>query len=306
MGVWCRGRGISHGWTEVGGGAEGIITEARQREVKVIISEALVLPLADAEQIARALPNTIIVHLLHGAPAWCASYAPAMTYGAIRQSQELANVFAGTVSDPTQMTWPAGAKVIHLPNPIELPPELVDWKQIPSPRRSAPITISLIARPFPAKNWGGMLAALGILASRRPVRAICAGRPSVWQHHHFDYLAALGIPAECMEFADWSLTLHRVAERVHVGLASGFTDSLNLIAAEHCLLGTPVVGSPSTSWMPRHWQVNPQDPQAMADAVEYLARHRRREGRRGRKIVRTMAKQNEAILLRNLNALIGA
>lgn len=302
LGVWLRSRGIGHGWAP-NGDVDWLAQEARVRGARVIISEAQVISVASAQQLAEVLPDVTIVHLLHGAPAWCASYAPTQTYGAIRQSRDLPNVYVGTVSDPTAMAWTPAAKVLHLPNPISLPPELADTT--PSrPTSKEPLCVSLIARDFAAKNWGGMLAAIGILASRRPVRVILAGRNTLLQPAHFDYLASLGIPADRMEFGDWSLTLHRVAKNVHVGLACSFTDSLNLIASEHCLLGIPVVGSPSTDWMPPHWRVNPQDPGAMADLIEHHARYHRREGESGRKIVRKMAAQNENLLLRNLRELL--
>lgn len=302
FGTWLRERGISHGWAE-NGEAEELIAEARARKVRVIISEAQVIHVDVVEKLATALPGVKIIHLLHGAPAWCASYAPAQTYGAIRQSRDLPNVWVAAVSNISAMAWTKGSKVIQLPNPIQLPSELAELQPKARPTAGEVLCVSLIARPFPAKNWGGMLAALGILAERRPIRVICAGRNTPWQREHLNYLEALEIPVENMMFGDWSLSLNRVASYVHVGLACGFTDALNLIAAEHCLLGIPVVGSPSLDWMPPEWRINPQDPVAMADLVE---RHASDEvaGGVGRDIVKAMAIENEELLLRNLTLLI--
>lgn len=304
FGAWLRrNTGIEHGWC-LQRDAEWLAEEARLRGARVIISEAQVIPIAAAAKMAAALPDVKIVHLLHGVPAWCASSGPGQTYGEIRQSRELTNVYVGTVSDPSAMAWLPGSKIVHLPNPIEVPGEMHLRAPLKRPLSDQPLCVSLIARPSPVKNWGGMLAALGILAQRRPVRALIGGRDNTPFHkEHLAYLNDLEIESELIPFGDWSLTLSRVADCVHVGLAVGYSDALNLIAAEHCLAGIPVVGSPALDWLPKSWIASPQDPIAMANIVERHARSHT-AGRLGRQLVSEMAAKNANTLSMNLHTLL--
>lgn len=303
FGAWLRTRcDIEHGWC-YNGDAAWLAEEARLRGARIIISEAQVIPCATVADLVDLLPAVKIIHLLHGVPAWCASASPAQTYGAIRQSREMGNVFVGTVSDPSAMTWLTGAKVVHLPNPIEVPDELHLGDPLKRTLSGETLCVSLIARPSPVKNWGGMLAALGILARRRPIRALIAGRDTPLHREHLAYLADLDVDAELMPFGDWSNMLHHVSRNVHVGLACGYSDALNLIAAEHCLMGIPVVGSPALDWLPASWIASPQDPEGMADIAERHARDRK-AGMIGRKIVAATAAKNAKTLTLNLHTLL--
>ena len=298
LGNWLAARGITHGWCFVGD-PHWLVEEIRGRGASVILAEAQSLMPHILATLATALPHVRFVTLLHGAPSWCASSAPAQTYDAIRLARDLHNVFVGVVSTPDAMAWLPGAKVVHLPNPIETPDGLHRSRV-----RGASLCVSLIARPSPVKNWGGMLAALGLLSCRRDVTAVVAGRGHTPNHQaHLGYLRELHIDALTLDFGDWEATLQTVAEKVDVGLACGYSDALNLVAAEHCLLGIPVVGSPVLDWLPEPWRVSPQDPVGMADAIEALADDGA-AGDIGRELVCAMVRENETTLLKNLHSLL--
>lgn len=301
LGRWLAERGIDHGWCLLGD-PEWLAEEVRARGARVIISEAQCIPAASVERLSAALPDVQIVQLFHGAPVWVASAAAGQTYESIRQSRDLPNVHVGVVSGIDAMTWLPGSKIVELPNPIEIPAGL---ETIDARETDEPLCVSLIARSAAPKNWGGMLAALGILARRRPIHALVSGHDVGLGREQSRYLADLGIDAETVPFGDWAKTLARVARSVDVGLCCGWTDALNLVAAEHCLLGIPVVGSPALDWLPPTWRVSPQDPVAMADLVEAHAANPQ-AGPRGRKIALALAAANEATLLANLRTLIEA
>jgi hypothetical protein len=200
------------------------------------------------------------------------------------------------------MAWLPGAKIVSLPNPIEVPPGLARASDVATD--TGELVVSLIARPSPVKNWGGMLAALALLARRRRVRAIVAGRETTPNHlAHLDYLRDLGIDARILPFGDWSATLLAIAAETQVGLACGYSDALNLVAAEHCLMGIPAVGSPALDWLPSSWRVSPQDPQAIADRAETLAMSAT-AGPQARRIARAKAEENETALIAGLQWLI--
>ena len=301
LGAWLAARGISHGWC-LHGGAAWMAEEARRRGAKVILSEAQAIPPATISALAEALPSVAIVTLLHGAPSWCVSSTPRLTYDAIRQARDFPNVYLGVVSGESAMAWLPGAKIVPLPNPIEVPPKLT--RSNGAAKETGEIVVSLVARPSPVKNWGGMLAALGILARKRKLRAVVAGRETTPNHlAHLDYLRDLGVDARILPFGDWAATLELIASETQVGLACGYSDSLNLVAAEHCLMGIPVVGSPALDWLPPSWRVSPQDPQAIADMAETLAASEK-AGAQAKRIARAKAKENEKALIEGLQSLI--
>lgn len=301
LGRWLGERGIVHGWCHVGD-PDWLAVEARNRGARVLISEAQCLPATSIVSLAADLPEVQIVQLFHGAPAWVASGAVTQTYDAIRQSRDLPNVHVGVVSGVEAMAWLPGAKVVHLPNPVELPARLVDWHR-PSRRRGEPLCVSLISRAAAPKNFGGQLAALALLARRRPIRALVSSHATGLGREQSRYLKDLGLDVEAVPFGDWAGTLERVAQGVDVGLCCGFTDALNLTAAEHCLLGIPVVASPALDWLPSTWRVSPQDPVAMADLVETHV-SAPEAGALGRQIALEVASRNEETLLRNLRQLL--
>lgn len=301
LGRWLGERGIVHGWCHLGA-PDWLAAEVRARGSRVVISEAQCLPAASVAALSASLPEVRIVQLFHGAPAWVASAAPAQTYEAIRQSRDLPNVYVGVVSGIDSLAWLPGAKVVHLPNPVEIPAHLVDGH-----RRGVEdvLCVSLVSRAASAKNFGGQLAALALLARRRPVRALVSSHATGLGREQSRYLEDLGLEAEAVPFGDWATTLERVAASVDVGLCCGFTDALNLTAAEHCLLGIPVVASPALDWLPSTWRVSPQDPAAMADLVEHHAAIPE-AGPLGRRIALEVAARNEETLLRNLEKLLRA
>lgn len=298
FGDWLDARGIRHGWCHVGD-SSWLSTEISNRGVRVVLSEAQALPTATVADLAAGLPNVRFVHLLHGAPSWCASSAPALTYDSIRQARDFPNVYLGTVYEPTAMVWLEGAKITHLPNPVEIPKGLSA-----SATPNDLLCVSLVARPSPVKNWGGMLAALGLLSRRRKVRVLLVGRDHTPNHHaHLDYARDLGLDADTIPFGDWADNISRIADTVHVGLACGYSDSLNLVAAEHCLLGIPVVGSPALDWLPCSWIVSPQDPRAMAEMAETLASDPK-AGPLARQVALDLSRRNEKVLLKNIRGLL--
>jgi hypothetical protein len=302
LGEWLGFRGISHGWC-YNAEASWLVREATERGVKIILSEAQVIPPSVMATLAEKLPEVILVTLLHGAPAWCASSSPQTTYDAIRQARDLPNVYLGVVSRASAMAWLQRTKVVSLPNPIEIPTGLTRSSVPALP--AGELVVSLIARPSPVKNWGGMLAGLALLANRRKVRAIVAGRENTPNHlAHLEYLQDLGVEATTIPFGDWAQTLRAVAEETHVGLACGYSDSLNLVAAEHCLMGIPVVGSPALDWLPTSWRVSPQDPQAIADLAETLAMSKE-AGIRACRIARAKAQENGEALVLGLRRFLG-
>lgn len=295
-------RGISHGWIPKGSFAN--VRDAIKRiSPKIVLNEAHSTPTADIRDLAQEYPNVKFVNLLHGSITWCMSMVTAETYAALRDSAEFPNIYFGAVSIPHGMVFPARSKVVELPNPIELP-EGIQRRSLP-PDASQRLVVSLVSRSYPIKNWGGMASALAILSRSRWIKAVCIGQESHYLEHHFRFLRDSGINAEMTTFADWETTLNTLASNVHVGLACGFSDSLNLVAAEQCLLGIPVVGSPSTDWMPRSWRANPQDPQQMADIIEAHVNNYAKRSKRAVKIAGLMAAWNEIKLVAALRNLLG-
>lgn len=294
-------RGISHGWIPKGNSAN-VRDAIKSISPKIVLNEANSIPTADIRDLAQEYPDVKFVNLLHGSVTWCMSMVTVETYAALRDSAEFPNIYFGAVSVPHGMVFPDRSKVIEIPNPIELPKGL--------PRRSLPpdasqrLVVSLVARSYPIKNWGGMASALAILNRRRWIKAICIGQESHYLEHHFRFLKDLGVNASMTTFTDWETTLNTLASNVHVGLACGFSDSLNLVAAEQCLLGIPVVGSPSTDWLPRSWQANPQDPEQMADIVEAHVQHYAKRSKKAVKIAGRMTKWNEIKLIAALRNLL--
>lgn len=294
-------RGIVHGWIPKES-VENIRRVIGEISPRVVINEANAISTSDIRELAETYPQIKFVNLLHGSITWCMSMVTAETYSALRDSAEIPNVYFGAVSIPHGMAFPAHSKVIEIPNPIELP-KGIQRRSLP-PDTSQRLVVSLVARSYPIKNWGGMAAALAILTRRRWIKAVCIGQESHYLEHHFRFLRDLGVNASMTTFADWATTLQTLASDVHVGLACGFSDSLNLIAAEQCLMGIPVVGSPSTDWLPRSWQANPQDPGQMADIIDDHVSNYEKRSKRAIKIAGRMAEWNEIKLIAELRNLL--
>lgn len=304
FGEWLESKNITHrfSFAHPPKDLEKVITHT---STKVVINEAMSAPPDTIRYLAKALPSTKFVNLFHGAPAYCCSFSPEASYDFIRMSRDCDNVFVGVVSDPESQAWLEGAKVVHLPNLVQiprplhgLPPATLDV--------DGPLCVSLLARPWLIKNWGGMVSAIGILSKRRRTKALVFGKiDNAMCKAHLSYLEDLGIDAEIRDFSNWEDTLKEVHQKVHVGLACGYSDSLNLVAAEHCLLGIPVVGSAVLDWLPRDQRVCPQDPVGMADAAEKLVSSPV-AGKIGQAVAQRLARLNETTLLQNLRGLLSS
>lgn len=280
------------------------------RQPKVVFNEALIAAPAIISRLAVKFPRIKFVNLFHGAPSYCCSAMPEASYEFIRMSKKFTNVYAGVVSEPDSYAWISQAKIIHLPNLISVPSHLTNTQPLKF-KDPGVLHVSLVARPGIIKNWGGMVAALGILARKRPLKAFVVGMfdtslcvaQRVAGNAHVNYLRELDVDVELYDFMDWDVLLTNISAKIHVGLACGYSDSLNLIAAEHCLLGIPIVGSSVLDWLPRKYQVSPQDPAGMASLAENLALNPK-SGLESKRTAKQLAKRNETILRESLRGLL--
>jgi hypothetical protein len=294
---WLNSQGIAAGSTNE-------LTEdaLRQsiilRKPRVVLDEcATVLPPV-WESLANEFPAVRFVSLYHGSPAWVASMNLPRWASSLRLSINNPNCYLGYVANPNSLIVPATSKTVYLPNLIHVP-DVSDIRRTTS--QDEGLLVSIVARANYVKNWGGMLSAIGVLAGRRKVKALVVSNGQ--QESIASVLDSFSIMYEALPWGDWETTLRAVAERVHVGLACGFSDAFNLIGAEHCLMGIPVVGSPSMDWLPKKWQINPQDPVAMADLVEKHAADKK-AGEVGKRLVTKIAKTNETTFIKNISALL--
>lgn len=64
--------------------------------------------------------------------------------------------------------------------------------------------------------------------------------------------------------------LKRVASR-HLHMAASHAESFCYGAMDACMMGVPVVGSPTIAWLPPTWRtLNPNSPQAIQDTAQWL------------------------------------
>lgn len=302
IGAWLEKKGLSHKFTRLYPAAElsKIIESVKP---KVVLNECLISLPEDISRLAERFQETQFVNVLHGAPSYCFSLHPDRAYHFIRLSVDRKNIHVATVSDPTEQAWLPGSKVVHLPNLIEVPKDLANKDPRPY-AKDEPLCVSIVARPALIKNWGGMVSTIGILSRRRPVKAFLVGKKEDSSFEaHLDYLNDLGVDSEVHFISDWADNLRRIQKNVHVGLACGYSDSLNLVAAEHSLLGIPVVGSNVLSWLPANQRVCPQDPKTASDIIERLA-DTEGSGMVGRSVARSMSARSEIILEKTLRVLL--
>ena len=266
---------------------------------RVLLNECWIATPEVIATLATRFPQVQFVNLSHAGPS---NFVPHIGYEEkhlefMLMAAQFPNVWYGTVMD--SMTRPPQSKVIVLPNTLEDP-------GIDSPPREPgmPLRLSLVARACVWKNWPAMTQAIEIVARQTPV-TVGVGTPEPKLMMPFRHQMELaGATTWDIPWGDWRTYQQMIAHGVDIGVQVSLAESFNSVAAEHMLLGKPVVGSSVIKYLPTTWQADPGDPGDIAAVILNLA-HRLDYFREiSREIALDIGRTNERTFVKNLTKLL--
>ncbi len=141
--------------------------------------------------------------------------------------------------------------VAHFPDAMWLPAPVALEDAPPSQPRSG---VGFYAPATPKKN--ALTQLLAVRDLQRTRKAVLHTN----LHPYRDVMLGYGMDFVLEEWVDRPAHLARLARR-EACLAASHAESFCYGAADACMAGTPVVGSPTIEWLPPDWQVtNPNSP----------------------------------------------
>lgn len=262
-----------------------------QYRPRLVINRALVVQATEVAKLAAKYPATRFVSVNHSAYGAICDGLRAEVAAALEVARSVPNVYYATVDErnPAAKLHQA-ERFICLPNVVTLPPGR------PSRGLHDPPVVSLICAPRDLKNLTTQFLAAAIAGRRRPLRLAVSfrGAEPAWLG---PLATSFGLDAEFSTWRDWPAFLDHVADEVDVGLQCSFTESFNYVGIEHLVNGRPVVGSPALRYLPRHWQVNPDDADAIAGGILYQLDRWHENSEVARTIGRDVAARNNRRLI---------
>lgn len=297
--------GISHDWTFFLTLSD-LYSQIIASDCSVVINELWTAPSAVINKLATSFPNVQFVNMNHSSPSFTASLPTHETLAARFEMMEsfdhLAavhpNVFNGTVMESRRFELNR-SKVISLPNPIRN--MSIKSQRIPD---SKLLSLSLVCRFCPIKNLGGQVAAVRKVAQIRPVSLVIVTTYNPGMGRFVRSLREAGVITTTVEWGDWKQMMHLIALYSDIGLQASLTESLNLVALEHMMLGKPVVGSPAIEYLPKNWQANPQDPDSIAKTILDHAKDLEKRGAVAREIAGRIRNENNKQFIESIQSLL--
>ena len=301
MEVILRRSGISHDYLLVDDHNEvGAIHEAIARSGCKLVLNELCHGTAEAiGELAARFPEVKFVAVAHCSPTYPAGQKDwsARVFDHQVLSTRAENCYLATVMDAERFDDMPGAKVISLPNFMLLPDPPKRRKR---PKR--PPSLSMVGRWDAVKGFPSAVSA----ACRIKDCHLIVISESI--RHHFPYmqskLAAAGVSAHFLPWMSHQSVMSCIDQFVDIGLQPSLSESFNLVALEHLYYGKPVIGSPAIEFLPKDWQVNPQDPGAIAKKAKQIDRFYRLHSWRARKIADRVIYRSNRSFLSQIKALL--
>lgn len=241
----------------------------KRSECKLVINEAFCVPPDTVRRLAEDFPETNFVNLNHFSPSSMPEIFAVESLGLrldhIAQYDWLAqaapNVYTGTVMDENRFTY-AGVKVASLPNPCRIIEDGLE--RTPDPKL---LSLSLICRFAYLKNIPAQINAVCKVAQVRPTSLIMVTNYDRISQMFAKQMKLSGVTVKLVRWGDWKQLMALIGLYVDIGLQVSLSESLNMVALEHMMLGKPVVGCDALEYLPEEWKCNPQDPQAIANVI---------------------------------------
>ncbi len=230
---------------------------------RLFINRAFAIGVDVIREVARDFPQVRFLTVNHSSQSDLLRNTRRMTdqVGHIHAAQEFDNCYYGVVDERNFIgEILKSPKCVWVPNCVPPMPD-----PAPPASREKPV-VSLICRYETIKNIPNQLLALAYAGGVKARLVMKNAKRTA-----IDELAqTLGLDYEWAEWSSWPRHIYGIRDEVDVGLQCSFSESFNYVALEHLLLGKPVIGSPAIRYLPDAWQVNPDDPRAIAECLRRM------------------------------------
>lgn len=256
-------------------------TAAARGEVRIshVVIAAPWLEAVDVEVMAAEFPEVVWAIECHSNVGFLGADPGAVRImeGIVDLQLATHNVFAAGNSrkfvDWATGDW--GAHVVWLPNLYSLAETFPERIRQPWDGR-APLKLGLFGAQRPLKNF--VTAGAGATALQQRCRVplelhISSGRPEGDSGGALREMTKRkrDIRVIYTGWLQWP-AFRRYLRGIDLVLQVSHTESFNVVAADSCAEGVPVVGSTAIDWLPHRWQANPDDPMDVVCVAEYLLR----------------------------------
>ncbi len=300
VGRFLGEHGIRHDYAAWEGPREmGAMVE--ETGARVVLNEVWQMTPQAVADLAARFPGVRWVNLNHGSPCNLPmkDHRRHLHAEFVQLSLERPNVFYGTVMAAER--WPGIERLVSLPNLVMLPEGLKSRRREIGER----VCVSMVGRMTLEKNWPGHMAAACVLAREVPLTvAVCTRESPDEMRGYLRLIEMAGADWFHIPWGDWEGYLTQISNAAHLCFQASLMESFNSVAAEHMLLGIPVVGSQAIEYLPRGWQANPQDPVDLCRvALDHLDLYETRAKTAG-EIARRLSRNNAAAFLAGIEGLL--
>jgi glycosyltransferase involved in cell wall biosynthesis len=236
---------------------------------KLVINEAFCVQPDTIRRLAEEFPHINFVNLNHFSPSSMPEIFAMQSLGLrldhIAQYDWLAyscpNVYTGTVMDEDRFSF-SKVKIASLPNPCRVIEDGLE--RVPNPNM---LSLSLVCRFSYLKNIPAQINAVCKVAQERPTSLIMVTNYNRIAEMFSKQMKLSGVTVKLVQWGNWRQLMAMLGLYVDIGLQVSLSESLNMVALEHMMLGKPVVGCDALEYLPPEWKANPQNPKEIADVI---------------------------------------
>ena len=299
--------GITHDWT-YNAPFMTLRDQIKLAECDLVINEIWSCPPETIRRLAIEFPKTKFVNLNHSSPSFMPPIPNPTQLSERMETLEkydylaeyLPNVYNGTVMDKERF-FLNDSKVVTLMNPTMY--QEFDLHRTPDPNL---LSLSLICRFCPLKNLPAQIAAVMHVAKVRPVSLLLATSHNAGMGRFIRALQGAGVIVTPVEWGAWEDLMHLLGLYTDIGLQASLSESLNMIALEHMMLGKPVVGCNAIEFLPKSWQANPQNPAEMARIILDHADHLEERSFQAKVIAQNVRERNNHQFINGIKNLLSS
>ena len=230
---------------------------------RLVVNRAMCMSAETVATLSVRFPKTQFVTVNHSSQSdlmRCAAWLDNQT-AHVRLAATKRNCWYGGVDERNYIGVATGiVRSVVFPNVVRFP----GWTAPKAIGDTPVISLTCVSRVL--KNIPNQLIALGLVnQERRIVAALCMDKSD--DESITGMLDLCGVEYRIDPWTDWDGFMRNTTLNVDIGLQCSFTESFNYVALEQMLCGKPVIGSPAIRYLPEHHQVNPDDPQSIANAL---------------------------------------
>ena len=240
--------------------AESVATAIRLTGANLVAIHRLCLSVNDIQNLAQDHPAVKFVAVFHGAQNTLLANQkwPQDQLHYLQLAHDFPNIWYATPDRRARLDRYGWERAIRWPNVLACDPPA------PAPIHQ-PAKLLIAGRMDIVKGYPAAILAAGVVNQSLPVEILCCVHEDATRLRPIAELAR--VPLAQRPWMNQAAFRKMIRHEVTLGLHPSLSDACPQVPLDLMGQSKPVVGSPACDFLPRSWTPDPNDPEAIAEAV---------------------------------------